>query len=356
MPFAPTAGAGVAGPRLAERAAGWSQRWRVPITVAVGALIAVAAYLAWQSQRSPEQPAGTVTAGRNDQMVAAVAGLKRNPDANPPSSPPVFSATDSGNPFSATAGPDPTDGTGGTATTRAPTRTTRTGGTAATTGTSTGTGGGQTGTTVAGTSSTVANKLIYIGDQVTFDDYAGPGAGGITVTLQNDANRDGKGESTKATTVSSPSGGTYNFNVEPGCYVVVFSVPAGQTVLKGSASTALCLAAGESNARVDLVISRPVKPPASCTVSVGNRNQAGVQVAPDSANAFAPSYAWYDSAGKLIRSTTSLGPSDFSTPFPRTIGWSVRRYNFDPGPVVSVAAEDGKGGVSPRVTCTRRTV
>ena len=199
---------------------------------------------------------------------------------------------------------------------------------------------------------TAAPKAVFIGDRVSFDDWDGPAAKGIAVTLWSDTNRDGREESVRATATSSDTG-AYSFTVEPGCYVVTFTVPAGQSVVKGDQRKALCLGSGQDDGRIDLVISRPVvRAPTSCVVYIGRFNGA-VEVR-DSAGTFASSYGFFDSGGRLIVSTSTLGSPDSSGRTSRT--WRSANHGFEESNVTSVAGEDGRGNSSGRVNCTRQNV
>lgn len=388
LPFAPVAPPAATEVPWLERVLEAGNRWRRPLTLAFGAMIAVAAFFAYQSQRSANQEAAP-DPGRGDGVAAMVDGIQ--PGRLDPSTTVTFAPLEEGTePTLATSPSGPTTASTSaratttaarkTGTTRRPGSSTTTD-TGATTGSSGGssTSGGSSSTgssstssssssttptsasstavpsstvsTTAPTTSTTVAKAVFIGDRVSFDDWDGAAAKGITVTLWSDANRDGREDSVRATATSSDSG-AYGFNVDPGCYVVTFGVPSGQSVLKGDQRKALCLGSGGSDPRVDLVISRPVtvKAPTSCVVYVGQFN-GGVEVR-DSSGAFAPSYGFYDSAGKLVLSTVTLGPPSSSGRTSRT--WSSR--SFDERNVVSVAAEDGKGNSSSRVTCSRQNV
>lgn len=389
LPFAPVAPPAATEVPWLERVLEAGSRWRRPLTVLCGALIATAAFFAYQSQRSsgaettaqaqsggdgvaamvdgirpgsvdpsttvtvapldestqrsstspPSGPTTVTTAARSTTTARTSATTARRSSSSPSSS----TAPDTGGASTSAGGGPPS--TGGSSSTTAPT--TAPPGTAATTTPST---ASTTVSTTAPTTASSAAKAVFIGDRISFDDWDGAAVKGIAVTLWSDANRDGREDSVRATATSSDSG-AYGFNVDPGCYVVTFGVPSGQSVLKGDQRRALCLGPGQSDARVDLVLSRPVtvRAPTSCVVYVGQFN-GGVEVR-DSSGTFAPSYGFYDSAGNLVLSTATLGsPSSGRTS--RT--WSAR--SFDERNVVSVAGEDGKGNVSGRVTCSRQNV
>lgn len=384
LPFAPVAPPAATEVPWLERALEAGNRWRRPLTMLFGVLIAAAAFFAYQSQRSPAEEAAP-SPGQGDGVAAMVEGIQ--PGRIDPSTTVSFSPLDAGTEpsevstpaaptTSSTAARATTTAARKTGTTRRPgsSTTSATGGTTGSSGGSSTSAGGGSSSTTSGSSSTTAPttaaptsapttvsttapttastvvQAVFIGDRVSFDDWDGAAAKGVTVTLWSDANRDGREESVRATATSSDTG-AYGFNVDPGCYVVTFGVPSGQSVLKGDQRRALCLGSGQSDSRVDLVISRPVtvRAPTSCVVYVGQFN-GGVEVR-DSSGTFAPSYGFYDSAGKLVLSTVTLGsPSSGRTS--RT--WSAR--NFDERNVVSVAGEDGKGNSSGRVTCTRQNV
>ncbi len=382
LPFAPVAPPAATEVPWLERALEAGNRWRRPLTVLCGALIATAAFFAYQSQRSSGAETTAQAPSGGDGVAAMVDGIRpgsidpsttvtvapldettRPSSTSPPSGPTTVttasrstttarksattarrssssSASDTGGSSTSAGGGSST--TGGSSSTTAPT-------TAPSASAPTTTPSTTVSTTAPTTASTVA-KAVFIGDRVSFDDWDGAAAKGVTVTLWSDANRDGREDSVRATATSSDSG-AYGFNVDPGCYVVTFGVPSGQSVLKGDQRRALCLGSGQSDARVDLVLSRPVtvRAPTSCVVYVGQFN-GGVEVR-DSSGTFAPSYGFYDSAGKLVVSTVTLGsPSSGRTS--RT--WSAR--SFDERNVVSVAGEDGKGNISGRVTCSRQNV
>ncbi|MEZ5409968.1 MAG: hypothetical protein R2761_18205 [Acidimicrobiales bacterium] len=381
LPFAPVAPPAAMEVPWLERALEAGNRWRRPLTAVFGVMIATAAFFAYQSQRSSEQEATGPTGSRGDGVAAMVDGIQpgriepsttvgvaplgqsTEPTVTtaPPAAPTTASTARStttarrsattarrptSSPASGSGGASgsstaPTSG-GASSSTSAPAATPSTAAPPSSTPT--------TPPTTASTTASTAAKAVYIGDRVSFDDWDGAAAKGVTVTLWSDANRDGREESVRATATTSDSG-AYGFNVEPGCYVITFGVPSGQSVLKGDQRKALCLGSGQSDSRVDLVISRPVtvRAPTSCVVNVG-RFTGSVEVR-DSSGTFAPSYGFYDSSGKLVVSTAKLGsPSSGRTS--RT--WSAR--GFDEGTVVSVAAEDGKGNSSNAVTCSRQNV
>lgn len=382
LPFAPVAPPADTEIPWLERALEAGNRWRRPLTVLCGALIATAAFFAYQSQRSSGAETTSQARRGGDGVAAMVDGIQpggidpstivtvapldetARPSATaPPSGPTTVttaagptttsgrsattarrstSSTTVGTNGSLTSAGGGSSTSGGSSSTTAPT--TATSGTAPTTTPST------TVPTTAPTTASTAAKAVFIGDRISFDDWDGAAAKGVTVTLWSDANRDGREDSVRATATSSDSG-AYGFTVDPGCYVVTFGVPSGQSVLKGDQRRALCLGSGQSDARVDLVISRPVtvRAPTSCVVYVGQFN-GGVEVR-DSSGTFASSYGFYDSAGKLVVSTVTLG-SPKSGRTSRT--WSAR--SFDERNVVSVAGEDGKGNSSSRVTCSRQNV
>jgi hypothetical protein len=206
------------------------------------------------------------------------------------------------------------------------------------------------------TTTTAAPQPVSIGDRVSFGSGDGRGASGIEVALLRDSDRNGVGESTLATT-STGSDGAYRFSVEPGCYVVRFTVPDGHTVASGQASQALCLGSGEENGRVDLVLATPyVRPPPACEVQTGNNRYAGVEIR-DSDRKWAPSYAFYDEAGNHLLSTSSLGPpDDVGGRRSSDIEWTSEHNGFEESDVYSVAAEDEQGFASERVICQRRRV
>ena len=209
-------------------------------------------------------------------------------------------------------------------------------------------------TTTAPTT-TAPPRPIYIGDKVMYDDWYGAGVRGIVVDLLRDTDRNGVGEGVQASATTSDSG-AYSFNADPGCYVVSFQVPSGQQVLAGDRVKPVCLGSGADNNYIDLVISRPsVKAPVSCEVQVGNNRSAGVEVG-DPNRAYAPSYAFYDSSGKFLLSTSSLGPPDDVEQSPPSVEWTSDGYRFEESAVASVAAEDGKGNTSTRTTCRRFNV
>ncbi len=368
-----------------ERALDAGTRWRRPLTVVLGGLIATAAFFAYQSQRpSADEPAP----GRGDGVAAMVDGIEPGriePAAtvtaaplgagtepsivSPPGGPTTATASDrstttvsrrsgttarrsSSTTASSVAGGGtaPSDGSSASTGDTSDASTTGSSSTTAPTTAGTPTSASTTVSTTASTTSSTAAKAVFIGDRVSYDDWDGAAAKGVAVTLWSDANRDGREDSVRATATSSDSG-AYGFNVEPGCYVVTFGVPSGQSVLKGDQRRALCLGSGQTDARVDLVISRPVtvRAPTSCVVYVGQFN-GGVEVR-DSSGTFAPSYGFYDSAGKLVLSTATLGAPSSSSRTSRT--WSSR--NFDERTVVSVAGED-RGNTSAKVTCSRQNV
>ncbi len=185
---------------------------------------------------------------------------------------------------------------------------------------------------------------------MSYDDWDAAGVRAITVTLMRDSDGNGVGETIWATTTSSDTG-AYTFSVQPGCYVVVFTVPAGQQVLKGVASKPVCLNPGQDDPRIDLVISRPfVKPPAACEVQIGNNRYAGVEIQ-DRSGVWASSYAFYDKAGKWLLSTKSFGPPDDVESSPPSVEWTSERFKYDEEKVDSVLAEDGLGNISERVKC-----
>ena len=73
VPFAPAiTAAALPTPTLPERLLGWSQRWRFPLTLVFGLLIAVAAFSAYESKQAADpiltapndpEPAGDPRAG-----------------------------------------------------------------------------------------------------------------------------------------------------------------------------------------------------------------------------------------------------------------------------------------------------
>lgn len=389
LPFAPVAPPAATEIPWLERALEAGNRWRRPLTVLFGALIATAAFFAYQSQRSSGDETTARAPSGGDGVAAMVDGIQpgridpsttvtvapqgettRTSSTSPPSGP--TTVTTAARPTttarkSATTARRPTSSAA-----TAATADTGTNGSSASIGSGSPTSGGSSSTTApsstapsatpstsasstvsttAPTTASTAAKAVFIGDRVSFDDWDGAAAKGIAVTLWSDANRDGREDSVRATATSSDSG-AYGFSVDPGCYVVTFGVPSGQSVLKGDQRRALCLGSGQSDARVDLVLSRPVtvRAPTSCVVYVGQFNGA-VEVK-DSSGTFASSYGLYDSAGKLVLSTSTLGSPSSSGRTTRT--WSAR--SFDERDVASVAGEDGKGNISSRVTCSRQNV
>lgn len=382
LPFAPVAPQAATEVPWLERALDAGNRRRRPLTMVFGVLIAAAAFFAYQSQRSPAEEAAPAP-GQGDGVAAMVEGIQPgriDPSTTVSSTTPATGteqsevSTPSGPTTSSTAARVTTTAARKTGTTRRPGSSTTsdaggatgpadggssstTSGSSSTTAPSTApttaapTSAPTTVSTTAPTTASTAVQAVFIGDRVSFDDWDGAAAKGVTVTLWSDANRDGREESVRATATSSDTG-AYGFNVDPGCYVVTFGVPSGQSVLKGDQRRALCLGSGQSDSRVDLVISRPVavRAPTSCVVYVGQFN-GGVEVR-DSSGTFAASYGFYDSGGKLVLSTATLGSPSSSGRTSRT--WSAR--SFDERNVVSVAGEDGKGNSSGRVTCTRQNV
>ncbi len=99
-----------------------------------------------------------------------------------------------------------------------------------------------------------------------------------------------------------------------------------------------------------------VAAPPACDVQVGWNAYAGVEIR-DRNRAWAPGYVFYGHSGDVIVRTADLGPPDDTTnPDRNQIEWTSHRYGFEESDVYSVAAEDGAGNVSARVTCSRRRV
>jgi hypothetical protein len=387
VPFTPVAieAPALARPRL-EVALDWVQRWRLPVTLVLGTLIATAAFFAYESQSGPGAdpgaPAGGTAPGGADgdsAMVGAVDGMVDEPGAEgqreePTRDPasgvaPPTTAGDRGQDELAllreAARPEASErGAAGSTSLAAADDAVEAGGgrttvagaeTTGTTAPSTTRPEVTTGSSAAEPTTTADTRPIRIGDRVSYERADGRGVAGVAVALLSDSDRDGVGESTRST-VSTGGDGAYGFSVEPGCYVVGFTVPDGHRVLSGQASRALCLDPGQENARIDLVLSPPhVRAPPGCEVQIGRGRSAGVEVH-DSTRDWAPSYVFYDRSGNRILSTSSLGPPDDHDRGSSDIEWTSRRYGYEESEVHSVAAEDDDGFVSERVTCRRRRV
>lgn len=381
-------------PTVAERAFAWSQRWRLPLTLLFGVLIAGAAFFAYETKQ--DDPLTATDAAGSDEPVAdalsaAVGGLAADeliaPDdrsdggttrtggtVGEPSSTTVDrSASNTRQPVGSTAaarsatgrpttsspGPSTTVGgspstTAGTSTTESPATTPTTAPRSATSAPST-TAAPSTTTTAPARTQPPPPAPATIGNRVTIDTSDGAGYAAMPVRLLADDDRDGTGGATVDNTVTD-GGGYYAFTAAAGCYVVAFSVPDGYSPVGGDPTTAICVDPGQAVDGVDLVIALPVPPPPSCDVQIADNRYAGVEVR-DSNRNWAPSYAFFDQSGDFVLSTSSLGPPDDTTnPSADTIEWTSSHYDYEESVVYSVAAEDENGRRSSRVTCSRRNV
>lgn len=364
LPFAPVAPAAVRGPVApVDRVLGWTHRWRFPLALIFGSLIGVAAFSAYESK----QPADPVL------TTPGSAGSPSDPDEQSGALSVAvgeMASGDSGSEAPTTAGPRRTATTGfdealvapSPNTTRRPTTSGPTPSSTVTTVSSTTAPTSTTiqpSTTVRPTTTlpptTASTTPATIGDRITFETSGGRGVNGIPLVLLNDADGDGVGESVRLTDNTNTSG-RYSWSVDPGCYVVVFSIPAGQTILQGSAREAVCVTSGQQELDVDLVITLPlVEQPSSCQVQIGTNSLAGVEIHhPQSA--WAPSYIFYGSSGNFIISTNSLGPADDLEPDEPSIEWTSAVHGFEESDVYSVAAEHEQGVASPPLTCSRINV
>ena len=172
-------------------------------------------------------------------------------------------------------------------------------------------------------------QLSAIGDRVFNDqnrngikDGTEPGVGGVPVTLQ-DCSGNQRGSMT------TNSAGYYGFsNLQPGCYVVVFSAPSGFVITTRDQGTndtidsdpdpsngrtgQVNLAPGETNLTVDAGIYQPTQ----VTGSLGDRlfddtNRNGVQDAGEVGIAGQP-VTLQDCSGNTLRSTTTNSSGNYS--------------------------------------------
>ena len=184
----------------------------------------------------------------------------------------------------------------------------------------------------------------------------GDGFGGVEVSLRRDDDPDDRDPFVGTDTTDSD--GYYGFTVEPGCYVVDFTVPSDTTVTAGNRQQRMCVTSGERFVGADLTLRvvPPVAPPPACDVQTGDNAYAGVEIR-DTNRAWAPGYVFYGSSGNVIVRTVNLGPPDDTTnPDGNQIEWTSARYGYEESDVYSVAAEDAAGNVSAPTTCSRRSV
>ena len=151
------------------------------------------------------------------------------------------------------------------------------------------------------------NRPATIGDRVT--DVGGAGVGGIDIDLFGQA-ADGSRAAWLGSTRTNGSG-NYSFTVDPGCYVVVFIAPDGQSFTGGGRyqQQATCVASGASDLSVDAVLAT-----GSQAASIGDRvtfagggGASGVAVDLFSANGDGSRAAWLGS-----RTTDGNGNYRFS--------------------------------------------
>lgn len=366
VPFAPVAPAAGRRPVVpADRLLGWTHRWRFPLALIFGALIGVAAFSAYESKQPVDPVSTTPGTGRTqpdpDEQAGAlsVAVGDMASGENGADDSDVSTTTDPRR--TATTAFDAALVAPSSDTTRRPitSRPTATSSAATSTVLST---TAPTSTTIRPTTTlppTTADTAppipATIGDRITFETSGGRGVNGIPLVLLNDTDGNGVGESVRLTD-NTNTAGRYSWSVDPGCYVVVFSIPAGQTILQGSDRQALCVTSGQTKLDVDLVITLPfVEQPSSCQVQIGTNSLAGVEIHhPQSA--WAPSYIFYDSSGNFIISTNSLGPPDDLEPDEPSIEWTSSGNGFEESDVYSVAAEHEQGVPSSPVTCSRINV
>ncbi len=83
-----------------------------------------------------------------------------------------------------------------------------------------------------------------IGDRVS--NQADQGVGGVDIDLFSE------GRSNWLDYTTTASDGSYSFTVDPGCYVITFIAPAGDSFSSGTyANTPVCVSAGETNTTID---------------------------------------------------------------------------------------------------------
>ncbi len=389
VPFAPVQVA-AAYPRAStqELLYAWSQKWRMPLTLVFGLLIAGAAFFAYESKqdestvlseapndpRNPSQAAAAVAAEAGDTSDddtsddADGAGDDDGRSRSTTTRRTTTTAADDDDDRSGTARPttsattptSPTSSGGGSSTASTEPSTTSTPSSTQPTVTASSTVPSSLTTTSRPTSSTtsttVVSEPVFIGDRVSTGDWDGPGFPNLSVTLLNDSNRDGVGED-RVGTATTNGNGNYGFDPDPGCYVVVFSVPNGMSVLLGETVVPVCLESGQSFGRADLVLGFPnVRAPASCNIQIADHSYAGVEIW-DPNRDFAPSYVFYGSSGQVIVRTADLGPpDDITNPSREYIEWTSQRFGYEESRVYSVAAVDSNGFESVAVTCERRNI
>ncbi|MGI9613446.1 MAG: hypothetical protein ACR2QO_11085 [Acidimicrobiales bacterium] len=395
VPFAPIAPRPITAVSMAQRAYGWAQRFRFPVGIAFNVLIVGAAFVAFTvSQNAGAENGGVESSGVGALAASGDSGVQEpgqstdgggvgndgggdrsdgrrasgsfETDVDPTSSS-VPETSDGTSPTPApTSNPAQVqaldrrvvpasidreaEGSSGDETTTSAVTTSSTPTTPSTSARSTTSTTSSTQPTTTVTATTSPPKA-NIGDQVRADD--GRGLSGVGVTLRRDAG--GSGRIASATT---DGGGNYGFTVEPGCYVVIFALPDGASVVSGNQQQRVCVDGGQRLDTVDLTVrfAPQVAAPPACDVQTGNNPYAGVEIR-DSNRAWAPGYVFYGQSGNVIVRTRNLGPPDDTTnPDRNQIEWTSSRYGFEESDVYAVAAEDENGNVSGRVTCSRRSV
>lgn len=210
----------------------------------------------------------------------------------------------------------------------------------------------QSTTTTTEPTTTEAPALAYIGDRVSLDGYEGPGLAGVSVSLWEDGDGDGTGDRLVSSTTTNGDG-RYYFDQAAGCYEVRFQAPSGYFIRSGFERQSLCLAPGESAARVDAIAEAEVRAagPTGCLVErPGGSFNLGVEVY-ESRSDWADSYTFRNRSGGVVARTRDLGaPDDIDNSGDHE--WWGQANGFDHRDVWSVSAERG-GSESDPVACQR---
>ena len=225
--------------------------------------------------------------------------------------------------------------------------------TTGTTGTTESTTSSTTTTTVSTTTTTVGPvRLGYIGDRVTIGGFDGDGLPGVRVELWLDADENGQGERPVAASVTDGDG-RYFFDREAGCYEVRFSAPDAYEIRSGFQRLPVCIAAGQTRARIDAIADPLVVTagPSGCHVErAGTRFDLGVEVYEREGD-WGSSYTFYNASGGVVLIT---GDPDLADDFDGSNDreWFASISGYDHRSVRSVSATRN-GLESAPVLCSR---
>ncbi len=197
--------------------------------------------------------------------------------------------------------------------------------------------------------------FAYLGNKVYLDQRFGAVSNQASIELHYDTDGDGTPEGFVRRRDLNDSG-TYEFEVNAGCFVVRVVPFPGYELVPGNGDLPVCVQPGEINNDLDSVIRRvpvSIDRPDFCYVEVRDFNLAirGVQIT-ENDQQFAAFYIFYNDRGRIVKETNNIPSEDVFYHNATTREWHDQG-NYDSQSVYSAAAADDQGNVSTRISCQR---